>query len=124
VTLPGAQAVDVVGEARHQDALLALTGGQRRYGGVDVATAAHLVPDPENPADPDAIAVVINGRRVGWLARVDAARYRNLVAGTRSRIGDATCTARIRGGWDRGAGDVGRFGVVLRLPEPGTSVSG
>ena len=68
--------------------------------------------------------VVIKGRRVGWLARVDAARYHNLVAGTRSRMGDATCIARIRGGWDRGAGDVGQFGVVLRLPEPGASVSG
>jgi hypothetical protein len=116
VTLPGDEVVEVVGESRHQDALLELTGGRRHYGGADVWTAAHLVPDPENPVDPAAVAVVIRGRRVGWLRRNDAADYRALVEATRTREGEATCVARIRGGWDRGGGDVGRFGVVLALP--------
>ena len=116
VTLPGDEVVEVVGESRHQDALLGLTGRQRHYGGADVWTAAHLVPDPENPVDPAAVAVVIKGRRVGWLGRSDAARYRSLVEAVRTREGEATCVARIRGGWDRGGSDVGRFGVVLALP--------
>jgi hypothetical protein len=115
VTLPGDQPVDVVGESRHQDALLELTGGRRHYAGVDVVTVAYLVPDPENPVDPDAIAVVIGARRVGWLRRSDA-RSRALVESARRRDGDATCIARIRGGWDRGGDDVGRFGVVLLFP--------
>jgi hypothetical protein len=34
----------------------------------------------------------------------------------RDACGIATCRASIRGGWDRGGGDVGLFGVVLFLP--------
>jgi hypothetical protein len=123
VTLSGDEVVEVVGESRHQDALLELTGGQRHYGGADVWTAARLVPDPGNPVDPSAVAVVIKGRRVGWLGRNDAARYLDLVEAVRTREGEATCVARIRGGWDRGGSDVGRFGVVLALP-PALGASG
>lgn len=112
-TLPGGEEVDVVGESWHQDELLALTGGRRRYGGVDVAALAWLVPDPSNPADPDAVAVVIDDRVVGHLGRADARRLRPAIDRARADHGAATCRARIRGGWDRGRDDVGFFGVTL-----------
>lgn len=116
VTLAGEETVAVVGESHHQDALLALTGGRRHYGGVDVWTAAELVPDPTDPIDPEAIAVLVSGERVGWLPRPAAHRYRSLVEAALARDGEASCVARIRGGWDRGRDDIGRFGVVLLLP--------
>jgi len=118
VTLPGDREIDVVGESRHQDELLALTGGERRYGGVDVEVVATLIPEPENAFDPGAIAVTMDGCPVGYLRRHDAARLAPLVHAAGRREGAATCLARIRGGWDRGRGDVGGFGVVLMLPAP------
>ena len=74
LTLPGATEVRVVGESHHQDALLVLTGGRRHYGGVRMETVACLRPEPGNSADPEAIAVTIGGRMVGYLSRPDATR--------------------------------------------------
>jgi hypothetical protein len=108
--------VDVVGESHHQDELLALTGGVRRFGGVNAGTVAELAPEPENRFDADAVAVRIAGLPVGYLRHDDAVRLRPLVDRSIARHGRATCRATIRGGWDRGHGDVGAFGVVLLLP--------
>ncbi|HEY5650228.1 MAG TPA: bifunctional DNA primase/polymerase [Acidimicrobiia bacterium] len=116
VTLSGDREVDVVGESRHQDELLELTGGRRRYGGVEVETVAELISEPENPADPNAVAVVIEKRHVGYLRREDVAWLTPLLDDSRDIHGFASCRAIIRGGWDRGRGDVGWFGVTLLLP--------
>lgn len=115
VSLAGATDVHVAGTSRHQDVLLDLTGGRRRYGGVHTPAVAHLVPEPSNGADPGAIAVRIAGRRVGYLLRADAARCRRRVAEALSASGEATCWATIVGGWERERGDVGHFGVRLSL---------
>ncbi len=116
VTLSGDREVDVVGESRHQNELLELTGGRRRYGGVEVETVAELVPEPENPADPHAVAVHIDGRHVGYLSREDVASLAPLIDESNDQQGFSSCRAIIRGGWDRGRGDVGWFGVTLLLP--------
>ncbi len=115
VTMPGSTDIDVVGESRYQDALLELTGGRRHYAGVRIAAVASLVPEHANAADPDAVAVVIAGRRVGYLPRDQASRRRAVISETIQRSGDATCAATIVGGWEREHGDVGYFGVHLRL---------
>jgi hypothetical protein len=115
VTLPGSQEVKAVGESHYQDALLELTGGRRHYGGVRMETVATLVPERENPADPDAVSVRIGGRMVGFLSRPDARHYHAAIVSTRERSGEATCAAVIVGGWEREHGDVGLFGVRLRL---------
>jgi len=119
VAIPGEEEVPVVGEGRHQDELLALTGGRRHYAGARAHVAAELVPEPDNRYDPAAIAVEIDGLQVGYLRHADAPAYRGTVDEARERAGRATCEAIIRGGWDRGCGDVGAFGVVLLLPGPG-----
>jgi len=116
ITLPGAVEVDVVGESAHQDELLAITGGARRYGGVDARAVAELVPDPDAPLDEDAVAVRIGGALVGRLRYETAHRYRAVFADTARVHGVVSCAARIAGGWDRGHGDVGFFGVRLLLP--------
>lgn len=117
VTLPGEVEVDVVGESAHQDALLSLTGGRRSYGGVDAYAVATLGADPAAPLDPGAVEVRIAGRPVGRLRRETARRYRTFLAYAAHEYGEVTCAARILGGWDRGRGDVGAFGVRVLLPE-------
>jgi len=118
VTLSGTDEVRVVGDAIHQDVLLDLTGGRRHYGGVQMETVAHLVPEPGNADDPAAIAVTIDGRSVGYLSRSDAARYHREIAAAIECSGEASCRATIVGGWEREHGDVGYFGVRLRLGVP------
>jgi hypothetical protein len=117
VALPGTREVEVVGESHHQDELLEIAGGQRRYGGVDIETVAELVPTPENPYDPEAIEVRVERRVVGHIGRHDLGWLRPIVEHAVDLRGTATCGARILGGWDRGRGDVGAFGVVLVVPD-------
>lgn len=116
ISLQGRRRVDVVGESHHQDALFELCGGQRRYGGVEVEAVAELVPDPDNPYDPRAVEVRIGDSAVGHIRREDLEWLRSMIDDSLDLHGFATCRALIRGGWDRGRGDVGLFGVVLLLP--------
>lgn len=111
VTIAGEAEVEVVGESSFQDEILQLTGGRRRYGGVDVGAVASLRPRFEG------VEVRIQGRPVGYLAPGDARRLAPEIEGALAGTGSATCRARIRGGWDRGGDDVGLFGVVLYLGE-------
>lgn len=114
-TLNGEHNIRVVGGSRYQDELLALTGGRRHWAGARVRTVAHLVPEPDNPTDPNAVAVTIDGRHVGYLSRGDALSFRDLITEAIRQHGRASCVATIVGGWERGHGDVGFFGVHLRL---------
>jgi len=117
-TLPEGVEVRVVGDAPYQDALLELTGGRRRYGGVRLECIARLVPEPDNPVDPGAIAVTISGLVVGYLSRIDAARYSDVISDALTGTGEASCKAVIVGGWEREHGRIGMFGVRLRLGSP------
>ncbi len=111
--------VDVVGESAHQGELLALVGGRRTWGGAHRRELAQLVAERDNPFDPHAVAVLIDGRIVGHLPRETARAYRPLIDRAIAAAGTATCLADIRGGWERGHGDVGRFGVVVHMPRTG-----
>lgn len=108
--------VDVVGESAHQDVLLTLTGGRRTWSGAHHQVQARLQPEDDNPFDPQAVAVTIEDNPVGHLPRNTARLYRPIIDESIRDSGVATCRAEIRGGWERAGGDVGRFGVVLRLP--------
>lgn len=112
VTLGAEVSVGVVGESIHQDELIALAGGRRRYGGVELMTVAELV-----PLDTGGIEVRIEGSPVGFLDHEDAGRFAHEVDDAIHNDGVATCQASIRGGWDRGGDDVGLFGVTLMLPD-------
>jgi hypothetical protein len=115
-TLAADVAVDVVGESAYQENLLALTGGTRTWSGVRQVELAELVPRADNAYDPAAVEVVVDGRAVGYLGRTAARAYRPFVDAAIAADDAATCLAEIRGGWERGHGDVGRFGVVVFLP--------
>lgn len=106
----------IVGEDIYQDALELLAGG-RTVDGVVIQTAAELVPELSRTYDGGAVKVTIGGQQVGYLSDENAREYRTRMI----EIGlqpHATCHALIYGGWDRGEGDRGPFGVKLDIKWP------
>lgn len=114
LTGDGSFSFDIVGESHYQDAIEFVAGG-RSDASARIRKIAMLVPESDNPHDTNAVRVDIEGRRVGYLSRGDAVRYRNLLK-KKGLAGLAmTVDALIVGGWDRGNGDRGLFGVKLDL---------
>lgn len=110
----GSRDLEVVGESHRQDTLWALVGG-KRVERISHDTHAVLTPEPDNPVDPDAIAVLIDGQLVGYLSRENAAAYgpglRQLMK--HASDGLVALPATIAGGGQRDDG-LGRLGVFLR----------
>ena len=104
--------VDVVGESNYQDSLEQVAGGRKRQG-VDVRVTARLRLEDDNPHDPQAVAVEIDGRKVGYLSRADARLFRRQAEALLKPGAHILCRGRVRGGWDRGSGNRGHFGVRL-----------
>jgi hypothetical protein len=105
----------IVGESHYQEALEEICGGERDDDGVDRVLNASLVLEDSNPYDPQAVRVDIDGKTVGYLSRPTARRFRQEIAAGQPAGTTLPCKARIKGGWDRGAGDRGHFGVWLNL---------
>lgn len=105
--------MNVAGESHYQEALRELV--EDAEGEVRHPVDAALVPEPENPHDPNAIRVEIEGRLVGYLPRAQAVAYGTVVAAIAGRGRTAVCEAMI-------AGRAGVLGVFVRLPEaPGSA---
>lgn len=107
IVLEGDELVRVVGTSHYQDPLVALSGRQADEQ-IRVEKVAALVPEPDNPHDPNAIAIHIEGRVVGYLAREENSRWRDVVA-----MAEIGAEAMIAGK----QGTTG-LGVFLRLPTP------
>jgi len=74
--LEGYETLEVVGESFHQDALWNLVGGRgdpAQY--VRSEIVAVLTTEPDNPYDGNAVAVSIDGLKVGHPSREDARQY-------------------------------------------------
>lgn len=112
---PGEFGIQVVGESFHQRELEAICGGINKYGSRVLKTAVLILED-ENPHDPKAVRVEIDGLTVGHLSRANAREYRRMLADNGHPRITASCRAIVMGGWDRGDGDNGMFGVRLDLP--------
>lgn len=102
--LEGDDLIRVVGTSHYQDALLELAPRQADEE-VRSEAVATLVAEPDNPHDPNAIAVQIGGGVVGYLSRDENRRWLDVVP--------VRCEAMIAGR----AGTHG-LGVFLRLPTP------
>jgi hypothetical protein len=111
----GAYDCDVVGESHYQRNLTRLAGG-RTEDSARIETTATLVLDDKNPHDSNAVKVYIGGLLVGHMPREYAASWRGQLRAQGLPVGNYTCSAMIVGGWDRGGGDRGHFGVKLDLP--------
>jgi HIRAN domain len=97
--------------------LTAIVGGKRPES-VNIKTQAALVLEPDNPYDPNAVAVHIDGRKVGHLPRPAAQTYGPVGRRLAEQRQVGVCAATITGGWDRGDGDTGYFGVTIDLARP------
>jgi hypothetical protein len=109
----GNEPLEVVGESHRQEALWEIVGGFRREP-VRHACYALLLPEPDNPVDPNAIRVLVDGRHVGYLNRDDAAVYspglHRLMASCET--GHVALEAQIVGGGPRGD-RIGFLGVFV-----------
>jgi hypothetical protein len=126
VLAPGGDIVELVGTAPYQDALQAIAG-DKPESAPELEKWAHLVPEPDNPWDRNAVAVYIDARKTGYLPRESSAAYAALLMqlwGTsRAR---AVCRAVVTGGSHKvttPAGSVAevddqQFGVKLALAAP------
>jgi hypothetical protein len=110
---PGDETLEVVGESRHQEELWRIAGGFRADH-VRHPCHAVLVPEPDNPVDPHAICVLVDGLQVGYLAREDASLYLPGLSQLKSscETGHVALEAHIVGGGLRGDG-IGFLGVFL-----------
>lgn len=105
---------DIVGESHYQDALTSIVGG-RSDESVELDCVAEIVCEDDNPHDAKAVAIYINGRKVGHLARTVASGYRDMLK-KHGWVGwSITADAMIVGGWDRGSRGKGDFGVKLDI---------
>src|SRR4030042_2459327 len=112
---PGTYSLDIVGESNYQSSLEKMCGGQTEEGHEKIVQAT-LIHEDDNPYDNKAIRVDIDGMTVGYLSRENAREYRKRLKKAGYPGITATCSAIIVGGWDRGGGDRGHFGVKLDLP--------
>lgn len=108
--------LEAVGESNYQLALKEICGGHSRDGW-ELEVDARLEREPTNPYDPNAIAVTINGRTVGYVPRDQAKRLASQMA--EDGIDQAACKGLIVGGWKTNQHDSGHFGVRLAVPKRG-----
>jgi hypothetical protein len=111
------EVVRVVGVSHYQEPLLAIVGaaGDER---VRQAVTATLEPEPENPHDPNAVKVLVEGRHVGYLSRDDAVRYGPAVRLLREHDRVLACDAVVGGrGPDATTDNLGVFLELPRAPE-------
>lgn len=70
----GSHDLEIVGESNYQEALWRVVGGQSSER-VRFDVLAVVATEPDNPYDPNAISVWIDGRKVGYFCREDAQAY-------------------------------------------------
>jgi hypothetical protein len=117
----GEDRLRVTGAPHYQDALAAASGPKRR-GGVEDRRAFALVAEPQNPHDPHAVAVHLDGgERVGYLPREEAQRYARLLDAVAARGRRPVTDGVVLGG------DADRdtlFVVWLHVQDPFEALSG
>lgn len=106
---------EVVGESHYQPALELAAGGRCEDGPVQCLVTAQLVAEPTNPHDPAAVQVRVDGNCVGYIPRGETYQFHPMLHAFREAGQPATCRAWLKGGWDRGDGNRGSFGIDLDL---------
>jgi hypothetical protein len=114
VLLVGAEDLEVVGESHYQENLWRLVGPHRRDERVRSAIHALLVAEDANPYDANAVAIWIEGLKVGHLSRAVAHRCRPGLIRLQERHGRPIALEGIIAGGGIREDGPGRLGVFLR----------
>lgn len=105
----------VVGTSFCQENLIRVCGPKKEES-VELEVAAELVLENDNPADVNAVAVLVNDLKVGYLPKREAMIHRILIHGSDYSKDRLICIGKINGGWDNGYGNCGHYGVTVELP--------
>ena len=105
----------VVGTSFCQENLIRVCG-PKKAASVELEVAAELVLENDNQADVNAVAVLVNGLKVGYLPKREAMIHRILIHGSDYSKDRLICIGKINGGWDNGYGNCGHYGVTVELP--------
>jgi hypothetical protein len=105
-----------VGESHYQSAFERICGPRTADGERGREVVASLRLEDDNPYDPHAVRVDVQGTTVGYLSRPDALAYRQLLASSSAQLQAAYFRAQIRGGWHRSSRDEGSYGIWLAFP--------
>lgn len=110
---------EVVGESYRQEAPEQIVGGYAQYG-CNFHTMAQLALPNDTATFPDAVAVLIDAKVVGFIPKEHSALLRRELLEVPGSERGVTCKAVIRGGWDETetGGTKGSFGVWLSLARP------
>jgi hypothetical protein len=105
---------EVVGESNYQAAIASLAGNHGTQS-ADLQCVAAIEPEDDNPHDPKAVLIRIQGKVVGYLSRQDARSFRRRLGqkGLSGRV--TTCDALIVGGGTRRSGEKLHYGVKLDI---------
>lgn len=105
---------EAVGESFYQNNLLSIVGSKSDKS-VNLKKAAVIIHEPNNEHDRNAHAVVIDGKKVGYLSKSISSRL--MTEKRKLNITDCliACPAIIDGGWKDKRSE-GNFGVKLDLP--------
>jgi hypothetical protein len=99
---------EVVGESHYQTELERIVGGPTKEGAHHKCVAT-LTPEPDNPHDPQAVCVSVDGCKVGYLSRHWARKFNAALAS--NGYARAECNALIVGGRIYPPGVGGGWGV-------------
>jgi len=78
---------------------------------------AHLVILDDNPHDPNAVGVMLDGKPAGYIPRTRSAAFRDAVIAINPDAKPVICKAEIMGGFVKGR-DRGSYGITLDIAEP------
>jgi hypothetical protein len=109
---PGAFAIGVVGVSQRQSVL-------ETAGKAGVVVDAVLVCEDDNAFDDQAVAVMIEELRAGYLSRADARRFRADLAAAAGAGLRVRVKAKIVGGFETESGERAHLGLKLDLPKLG-----
>lgn len=115
-------ALEVVGESHYRAAIESGTGGPRTAG-IRTIRWASLLAEHDNPYDPHAVGVLLDGHKVGHLSRDDAAAFWPLLDRIQEAGRVAYCRADIYGGWNTSPMDRGDYRITLYASGPASQAS-
>jgi hypothetical protein len=112
--LDGNEDLEVVGESYYQENLWRLVGPRRRDERVRHDVYAMLVAEDDNPYDANAVAIWVQGLKVGHLSRSNARCYRPGLRSLERRYGQPIALNGVIVGGGIQEDGTGRLGVFLR----------